>query len=73
MLVFIALIVAGDLYGLLGLVLAIPALAVLKVFVRFFDELYHRSAFYTTPATDQTGRNVVPTSTAQKAAESVNA
>lgn len=50
MLVFIALIVAGDLYGLLGLVLAIPALAVLKVFVRFFDELYLRSDLYLEPA-----------------------
>ena len=52
MLVFIALIVAGDLYGLLGLVLAIPTLAVLKVFVTFFDQLYLRSDFYLDPATE---------------------
>ena len=55
MLVFIALIVAGDLYGLLGLVLALPALAVLKVFVRFFDELYLRSDFYLAPAVSPSG------------------
>ena len=49
MLVFIALIVAGDLFGLLGLVLAIPVLAVIKVLVRFLDELYLRSDFYLSP------------------------
>jgi predicted PurR-regulated permease PerM len=47
MLVFIALIIAGDLFGLLGLVLAIPTLAVCKVVLRFIDELYLRSEFYT--------------------------
>lgn len=50
MLVFIALIIAGDLFGLLGLVLAIPILGVLKVLLRFVDELYLRSDFYTAPA-----------------------
>lgn len=49
MLVFIALIVAGDLFGLLGLVLAIPVLAVCKVVVRFVDELYQHSDFYLGP------------------------
>lgn len=46
MLVFIALIIAGDLFGLIGLVLAIPVLAVCKVLVRFFDQLYQRSEFF---------------------------
>jgi predicted PurR-regulated permease PerM len=46
MLVFIALIIAGDMFGLLGLVIAIPVLGVLKVIVRFLDQLYLRSAFY---------------------------
>jgi predicted PurR-regulated permease PerM len=46
MLVFIALIIAGDLFGLLGLVLAIPILAVIKVLIRFLDELYLCSDFY---------------------------
>lgn len=46
MIVFIALIVAGDLFGLLGLVLAIPVVAVIKVIVQFADELYLRSDFY---------------------------
>ena len=50
MLVFIALIIAGDLFGLLGLVLAIPVLAIIKVLVRFLDELYLRSDFYLAPA-----------------------
>ncbi len=53
MLVFIALIIAGDLFGLLGLVLAIPVLAVIKVLIRFLDELYLRSDYYlaSAPAT----------------------
>jgi predicted PurR-regulated permease PerM len=50
MLVFIALIIAGDLFGLLGLVLAIPVLAVIKVLIRFLDELYLRSDFFLAPA-----------------------
>jgi hypothetical protein len=50
MLVFITLIIAGDLFGLLGLVLAIPVLAVIKVLIRFLDELYLRSGFYLAPA-----------------------
>lgn len=51
MLVFIALIIGGDLFGLLGLVLAIPVLAVIKVLIRFLDELYLYSNFYLAPAT----------------------
>lgn len=58
MLVFIGLIIAGDLFGLVGLVLAIPALAVGKVLVRFLDELYLRSDFYLTPAS-LTGKDVI--------------
>jgi predicted PurR-regulated permease PerM len=50
MFVFIALIIAGSLFGVLGLVLAIPVIGVVKVFLRFFDELYLRSDFYNAPA-----------------------
>jgi AI-2E family transporter len=50
MLVFIALIIAGDLFGLLGLVLAIPVLAIIKVLIRFLDELYLGSDYYLAPA-----------------------
>jgi predicted PurR-regulated permease PerM len=50
MLVFLALLIAGDLFGLLGLVLAIPVLAVIKVLVRFMDELYLQSDLYRAPA-----------------------
>lgn len=77
MMVFIALIIAGDLFGLLGLVLAIPVLAVIKVLVRFLDELYLRSGFYlaaapTTPTGEATAaqRAVAATvSTAQAEAD----
>jgi predicted PurR-regulated permease PerM len=55
MLVFIALIIAGDLFGLLGLVLAIPVLAVIKVLFRFLDELYLHSDLYLAPAPAKAG------------------
>jgi len=51
LLVFIGLIVAGDLYGLLGLVMAIPVLAVLKVLIHFLDGLYRSSDFFLTEST----------------------
>lgn len=46
MAVFIAIIVAGDLFGLIGLIVAIPITGVLKVWLEFFDRLYLRSDFY---------------------------
>lgn len=60
MLVFIALIIAGDLFGLVGLVLAIPFLAVAKVLFKFFDELYRRSDFFSgaTPAAEASAARV---------------
>lgn len=76
MLVFIALIIAGDLFGLLGLVLAIPIIGVAKVLLRFVDELYLRSGFYLAPADEQRGdattvqrATAATTSDAQKAAD----
>lgn len=50
MLILIALLIAGSLFGVLGLVLAIPVVGVAKVLLRFFDELYLHSDFYLTPA-----------------------
>lgn len=46
MLVFIALIIGGELFGLLGLVLAIPVLAALKVIFNLCDAIYRDSEFY---------------------------
>ncbi len=46
MLVVIALIIAGDLFGLLSLAPAIPVMAVIVVLIRFLDELYLRSDFH---------------------------
>jgi len=58
MIVFIALIIAGDLFGLLGLVLAIPVLGIAKVLLRFLDELYLRSDFYRAPADMEAGKKI---------------
>jgi predicted PurR-regulated permease PerM len=47
--VFVGLIIAGDMFGLLGLVLAIPVLAVIKVIACFLDDLYRSSRFFLEP------------------------
>jgi predicted PurR-regulated permease PerM len=46
MAVFLGLLVSGKLFGLLGVILAVPTIAVGKVFFLFFRELYQGSHFY---------------------------
>lgn len=46
MAVFLGLLVGGKLFGLIGVVLAIPAIAIGKVFLKFVRELYQASYFY---------------------------
>jgi predicted PurR-regulated permease PerM len=46
MAVFLGLLIGGKLFGLLGVILAIPAIAIAKVFLKFFRELYQQSYFF---------------------------
>jgi predicted PurR-regulated permease PerM len=46
MAVILGLLIGGKLYGLLGIILAIPAIAIAKVFLKFLRELYVGSQFY---------------------------
>lgn len=46
MAVFLGLLIGGKLFGLLGIILAVPTIAIAKVFLRFFRELYKGSQFY---------------------------
>jgi predicted PurR-regulated permease PerM len=46
MAVFLGLLIGGKLFGLLGVILAIPAIAIAKVFYKFLRELYQASHFY---------------------------
>ena len=46
MAVFLGLLIGGKLFGLLGFILAIPAIAISKVFLKFLRELYQASYFY---------------------------
>jgi predicted PurR-regulated permease PerM len=46
MAVFLALLAGGKLFGFLGIILAIPTIAIGKVFVHFATELYKTSQFY---------------------------
>lgn len=47
MAVFLGLLIGGKLFGLMGVILTIPAIAIAKVFLQFLRELYQTSAFYT--------------------------
>ncbi|MDQ4121381.1 MAG: AI-2E family transporter [Acidobacteriota bacterium] len=46
MAVFLGLLIGGKLFGVLGIVLAIPGIAIGKVFLKFLRELYQASYFY---------------------------
>lgn len=46
MAVFLGLLVGGKLFGILGIVLAIPGIAIGKVFLKFLRELYQATYFY---------------------------
>ncbi|MDQ2936575.1 MAG: AI-2E family transporter [Acidobacteriota bacterium] len=46
MAVFLGLLIGGKLFGLLGVILAVPTIAVAKVFLKFLRELYTGSYFY---------------------------
>jgi hypothetical protein len=46
MAVFLGLLIGGKLFGLLGIILAVPTIAVSKVLLIFFRELYKGSYFY---------------------------
>jgi predicted PurR-regulated permease PerM len=59
MAVFLALLIGGKLFGLLGVILAVPTLAVGKVFVAFAIELYKGSSFYG-------GADVLPAATSSE-------
>lgn len=46
MAVFLGLLVGGKLFGLLGVLVAVPAIAVAHVFLKFMREIYKTSDFY---------------------------
>lgn len=44
--VLAGLVVAGNLFGLLGIILAVPVIAVAKVLFAFLEQIYQQSGFY---------------------------
>ncbi len=64
MAVFLGLLIGGKLFGFLGFILAIPSVAIGKVFFKFLRELYQDSHFYRAgdlhsthePSSDMEGR-----------------
>lgn len=53
--VIVALLIGGDLLGFLGLLIAVPAAAVISVFVTEILETYRASALYTGPVEAELG------------------
>jgi predicted PurR-regulated permease PerM len=48
--VLAGLMIGGNLFGLLGIILAVPVIAIAKVVLGFLETLYQQSEFYRTPA-----------------------
>ncbi|MCX5740388.1 MAG: AI-2E family transporter, partial [Proteobacteria bacterium] len=48
--VIVALLIGGDLFGFLGLLIAVPGAAVVKVFVDELGDVYRRSSVFEAPA-----------------------
>jgi predicted PurR-regulated permease PerM len=46
MAVFLGLLIGGKLFGFIGILVAVPATAVLQVFLKFLREIYKTSHFY---------------------------
>lgn len=46
MAVFLGLLIGGRLFGFLGILLAVPVIAIAQVFLRFLREIYKTSEFY---------------------------
>lgn len=46
MAVFLGLLIGGKIFGFLGVLLAVPTIAVSMVFLKFFREIYKSSEFY---------------------------
>jgi predicted PurR-regulated permease PerM len=44
--VLIGLMIGGSLFGILGIILAVPVIAIAKVALNFLEEIYQRSDFY---------------------------
>jgi len=44
--VLIGIVIGGNLFGLLGIILAVPVIAIAKVFLGFLEEIYRDSNFY---------------------------
>ncbi len=44
--VLIGLMIGGSLFGILGIILAVPVIAIAKVALDFLEELYQQSVFY---------------------------
>jgi predicted PurR-regulated permease PerM len=44
--VLVGLMIGGSLFGILGIILAVPVIAIAKVALDFLEELYQQSNFY---------------------------
>ena len=56
--VIVALLIGGDLFGFLGLLIAVPAAAVVKVFVDELSDFYRRSALFAEDGAEEPPGNI---------------
>jgi predicted PurR-regulated permease PerM len=61
--VLVGLMIGGNLFGLLGIILAVPVIAVAKVVLNFLEELYQQSDFYQAPGSAQSSSLILEQST----------
>jgi predicted PurR-regulated permease PerM len=69
--VLVGLMIAGSLFGILGIILAVPVIAIAKVALEFLEEIYQQSHFYRgaglellteQPLSDRPRRTIITTS-----------
>lgn len=53
MAVFLGLLIGGRIFGFLGVLLAVPVIAVAQVFLKFLREIYKTSEFYQASGTEE--------------------
>ncbi|MFN0086683.1 MAG: AI-2E family transporter [Blastocatellia bacterium] len=68
--VLVGLMIGGSLFGLLGIILAVPVIAIAKVVLGFLDQLYLHSNFYRAPGIQLLSDQGLPLSPTHSSSES---
>jgi predicted PurR-regulated permease PerM len=58
--VIVGLVIGGSLFGLLGIILAVPVIAIAKVLLSFLEDIYQESPFYRRAGTELLTEKGIP-------------